>query len=125
MQFVVRSFDRERDLEWVAAKLAEDWPGRSDDALTSDGLIAEEDGEPVGLLFWRTEGEGTEVTLLWAFERHQGIGTALLYEFAVTHSGRIRLVTTDDNTEALAFAQRMGFAVREVTAHEVEWVLSR
>jgi GNAT superfamily N-acetyltransferase len=127
MQFVVRRYEPERDSGWVEPRLARRWGGRLQarrgelvDVLDGEGLVAEENDEPVGLVFWRPDGVETEVTLLWAFEQHRGIGTALLHQLTRTVDGPLWLVTTNDNTAALAFYQRLGFGIRAVRAGAVE-----
>lgn len=108
------------DEAWVRARLTERWgaalvasvSGLHDAALL-DGLVAELDGEPVGLLTYRIEGDECEAVTVDAYESGRGIGTALLR--AVADLARSRgcrrawLVTTNDNTPALRFYQRAGW----------------
>jgi len=48
------------------------------DATLLDGLVAEIDGEPVGLLTYRIEDGECEAVTVDAYESGKGIGTALL-----------------------------------------------
>jgi ribosomal protein S18 acetylase RimI-like enzyme len=127
MQFAVRRYDAENDRGWAEPRLARKFGGPLQarrhemvDVLAGEGFVAEVDDEPVGLLFWRPDGDETEVTLLWAFEQHRGIGTALLYELTRTVDGPIWLVTTNDNAPALAFYQRLGFGIRDIRRGAVD-----
>jgi ribosomal protein S18 acetylase RimI-like enzyme len=83
------------------------------DVLGLDGFVAERDGEPLGLATYRLEDGECELAFIAAFERHSGIGTALLDALLQAVSGceRIWLVTTNDNLEALRFYQRRGFVL--------------
>ena len=49
-----------------------------------------------------------EVLTLHAAERGRGVGTALI-EAAAERLGRLWLITTNDNVDALRFYQRRGF----------------
>jgi len=81
------------------------------DVLALPGFVAEKDGRPVGLVTYRREDGDCELAFIAAFERHRGIGTALLESLleAVAGCERIWLVTTNDNLDALRFYQRRGF----------------
>jgi len=98
--------------EWGAAEVVALSIGGVVDASTLPGLIAEQDGEVVGLLTYLAEGRDVELVTINAFAGG-GIGTALLTrlveEVRGTGATRIRLTTTNDNTRALRFYQRAGF----------------
>jgi GNAT superfamily N-acetyltransferase len=76
-------------------------------------LVAEQDGEIVGIVTYEPGGDGAEVTSLDALRPDRGVGTALLD--AVIDVGlsngwrRLWLITTNDNTHALRFYQRRGW----------------
>jgi predicted N-acetyltransferase YhbS len=76
-------------------------------------LIAEVDGERVGLLTYAETDGDLEVVSLDALLASRGVGTALLEaasELATAHRcRRIWLITTNDNLPALGFYQRRGF----------------
>ncbi len=108
------------DEVWVRAKLTERWgaalvaslSGLHDAALL-DGLVAELDGKPAGLLTYRIESGDCEVVTLDAYEAGRGIGSVLLQ--AVADLARSRgcrrawVLTTNDNLPALRFYQRSGW----------------
>ena len=81
------------------------------DVLSLPGFVAEKDGRPVGILTYRRDGHECELAVIMALERHGGVGTALLDALlaAVLECDRIRVVTTNDNLDALRFYQRRGF----------------
>jgi len=77
------------------------------------GLLAERDGETVGLLTYEIAGDALEVVTIDAFPPAAGTGTALLdAAVGVARSAgcrRVWLMTTNDNLDALRFYQRRGF----------------
>jgi len=107
------------DREWVVARLRDLWGdivvsrGRVLDAAELPGFVAEEDGEPAGLLTYRIDGDGCEVVTIDAFPQGSGAGTALLDAVAgaarAAGCRRVWLITTNDNLRALRFYQRRGF----------------
>jgi ribosomal protein S18 acetylase RimI-like enzyme len=87
-------------------------------------LVAERAGDLVGALTYQVEGDAFEVVSIDAFGRHQGTGTALL-EAAVAEArrrgcGRLWLVTTNDNLDALRFYQRRGLRIVGVSPGAVD-----
>jgi len=92
------------------------------DVLALPGFVAERDGEPVGILTYRREDGDCELAFVAALERNRGIGTALLDALRreVADCGRIWLVTTNDNLEALRFYQRRGFVLSSLRAGAVD-----
>lgn len=79
-------------------------------------IVAERDGERVGLLTFRPRpGGDTEIVTVDALRPGAGIGTALLGAVAELgrRSGwrRLWLITTNDNTSALRFYQRRGYGL--------------
>lgn len=93
--------------------------GRSDDAAGLPGLVAWAGGERVGLCTWRLEADELEVVTLEALQRRGGVGTALLAAARrvaeAAGARRLWLVTTNDNTAALAFYVASG--LRLVAVH--------
>jgi ribosomal protein S18 acetylase RimI-like enzyme len=92
------------------------------DVLALPGFIAERDGEPVGILTYRREGETCELAFIAALDQHHGIGSALLDALRedVSDCERIWLVTTNDNLDALRFYQRRGFVLSALRAGAVD-----
>jgi ribosomal protein S18 acetylase RimI-like enzyme len=81
--------------------------------LEHPAVLAERDGNIVGVLTLRFDDAESEVLTLHVDGRQGGIGTALLEEAARLArdrgSRRLFLVTTNDNVDALRFYQRRGF----------------
>ena len=127
---VVRALDPVRDREWLADHLDEAWGGPMQarrgevfDARTLPALVAERDGERVGLLCYQQHGDREwEVAVLNAVPRHTGVGSALVQALVdrVGAGARIWLVTTNDNVDALRFYQRRGFRLRELRPGAVD-----
>jgi ribosomal protein S18 acetylase RimI-like enzyme len=80
------------------------------------GFVAEEDGRPVGLLTYRVWDDDCEVVTIDAFETRRGVGTALIEALADLGYRRLWLITTNDNTGAQRFYERLGF--RLVAVHQ-------
>lgn len=117
------------DVGWAAslldAELAGRWQARRGelvDVLDRPGLVAELDGEAVGLLTFRRDPDGEcEIEALVARARGRGLGTALVEELVWrAGTGPIRVVTTNDNLVALAFYQRRGFRLDELRRGAVD-----
>ena len=91
------------------------------DVLDLPGLVAEVDGQRVGLLTYRQDDEGIEIAVLFATVPRSGIGTALVEELR-RRAGRVTIwvVTTNDNIDALRFYQRRGFQLRVLRPGAVE-----
>jgi ribosomal protein S18 acetylase RimI-like enzyme len=108
------------DLPWAEQLLDEELGGRHQarrgeliDVLALPGLVAESDGECVGLLTYRRADGGAELEVMAASRRHAGVGTALVeaVKRELAGQGRLWLVTTNDNLDALRFYQRRGFVL--------------
>lgn len=117
----VRRYDAALDGAWLRPRLDDGFGGAAQarrgellDVAALDGFVAEVAGEPAGVLTYRPDGDETELAFLWAFARRAGIGTALVRALLDAVTGPVWLVTTDDNRGAIAFYERLGFAVREV-----------
>jgi GNAT superfamily N-acetyltransferase len=127
---LVREY-RESDRAWAQAFMQEEFGGplqarRGEllDVLALPGFVAEHDGRPVGLLTYRLENDECELAFLAAVERHAGVGTALVKALldAVSRCGRIWVVTTNDNLDALRFYQRRGFVLSALRPGAVDEV---
>ena len=119
------------DESWAAPLLDEQFGGRFQaragellDALGLDGLTAWRDGEPVGLLMFRTGDRWIELFLILAAPPGAGTGTALLDalvgEVRSRGATRIRLTTTNDNTRAQRFYEHHGFVLVDVRRGAVD-----
>ncbi len=110
------------DRAWVVRHVAEQWGsevavahGALYHATELPGFIAEEAGEPVGLLTYHIEGQACEVVTIDSLRPGIGIGMALIeaVKQAARQAGcrRLWLITTNDNTGALRFYQKRGFVL--------------
>lgn len=120
---MIREYREAADRPWAEAHMEAEWGGAIQavrgelhDVLSLPGFVAEDDERPLGLLTYRVDAEECELAFLVAFERRQGIGTALLATLveAVRGLRRIRVVTTNDNLDALRFYQRRGFRLADL-----------
>ncbi|MFH0882798.1 MAG: GNAT family N-acetyltransferase [bacterium] len=108
------------DQEFILRVMREQWGsdkvvtrGRVHIPAKLPGLIAEIDGESVGLITYDIYGRECELITMNALKSGLGIGSALLgtlAEIARDHNCRgIWLITTNDNVDAMRFYQRKGF----------------
>jgi len=71
--------------------------------------------EPVGLLTYALEDGECEIVSLNALVEGRGVGSSLVHEaikVARLHGcSRVWLITTNDNTQALRFYQRLGMVI--------------
>ena len=93
----------------------DDLPGFA--AVSANGAVA-------GVITYLIEADDCEVVSVDAVVRFEGAGTALL-EAACEAAGaagcrRMRLITTNDNVDALRFYQRRGFALSELRPRAVD-----
>lgn len=88
------------------------------------GFLAMQEGEAVGLVTYRIEGDACEITLIDSGVPHVGIGTVLLeaVKDASRQAGctRLFLITTNDNIDALRFYQRRGFVLSALHLNVLE-----
>jgi ribosomal protein S18 acetylase RimI-like enzyme len=126
---VIRDYRPDDDRGWAEAYLEDAFGGAVQtrrgeliDVLALPGFVAERSGRAAGLLTYRRDGDDCELAFMAAFERHQGVGTALLEALVAAAAGcaRIWVVTTNDNLEALRFYQRRGFRLAALRAGAVD-----
>ena len=101
---------------WFSTEMAVH--GELIDLSRADGLVAREGGRIIGLVTMRSSGDAVEILSLDSVQAGRGIGTALL-EAAVREAKllgcrRLILTTTNDNTAAIGFYRKRGFAVARV-----------
>jgi ribosomal protein S18 acetylase RimI-like enzyme len=130
MQLVVRlSTDGDRD--WMTAVLIDNWAsniivtrGITYEADRLPAIIAELDGNKIGLLTYKIRDQDLEIVTMNAIEKGRGVGTALLKEVEsiarMNECNRIWLITTNDNTDAIRFYQMRGFEIAAVHRHAIE-----
>lgn len=101
--------------------------GRLYDASQLPGFVAVIAGEWVGLVTYRIEDRECELTTLNSLRPKLGIGSRLVETVrevaANAGCNRLWLITTNDNTVALRFYQRLGF--RLVALHRDALIESR
>lgn len=119
------------DRNWVADFLDKHWGstrivsrGQAYYAHLLPGFVAEKDGQHIGLITYRLEGDSCEIMTINALAQHIGVGTALLETVrrTVAELGckRLWLITTNDNLNALRFYQKRGFALVAVYPNALE-----
>jgi ribosomal protein S18 acetylase RimI-like enzyme len=126
-QVTIRAFT-DADRPWAERLLGESFGGRLQarlgslvDPLACPGLVAERDGEPVGIVAYERDGDDVEVVYIEVTDKHRGVGTRLVDAVeARTEARRLWLVTTNDNLDALRFYQRRGFRIAEVRPGAVD-----
>jgi ribosomal protein S18 acetylase RimI-like enzyme len=126
-QVTIRAFT-DADRPWAERLLGENFGGRLQvrlgaviDPLACPGLVAEREGEPVGIVAYEADGDDVEVVYIEVTAKQGGIGTRLLDALeARTEARRLWLVTTNDNLDALRFYQRRGFRIAQVRPGAVD-----
>jgi ribosomal protein S18 acetylase RimI-like enzyme len=119
----VRPYEPAADERWATAFLDEHLGGRRqarrgeliDVLVPGLGLVAD-DG--TGLLTYRVDDDALELTAIAARPSRRGTGTALVEALVAVARDldvvRIWAVTTNDNIDALAFYERLGFRLRAI-----------
>jgi len=119
------------DREWVTDFLAEQWGapvlvtrGTVHHADELFGFAAETEGNAVGLVTYRTDGDGFEIVTLNSLSEGLGIGTQLLKAVmqACAEAGAKRLwaVLSNDNLNAIRFFQTRGFVLSGLYRNAME-----
>jgi ribosomal protein S18 acetylase RimI-like enzyme len=122
---------RDRDAPWIAEAarevLGSEYQVHSQRQFVVTDvavLIAERNGEPIGFLAWERDGETCEALAIACTRRGEGAGTALmraLHRVAVQQGcERVRVVTTDANTGARRFYERLGYEVAAIRKGAVD-----
>jgi ribosomal protein S18 acetylase RimI-like enzyme len=88
------------------------------------GFVALRDGEIVGHISYRGDGDRCEIVSINAQPQHAGIGSRLM-EAAVAAARDegykvVWLTTTNDNLDALRFYQRRGFRISAIRRGAVD-----
>ena len=110
------------DAGWIPAFIEDRWHadfvvnnGRSIRPADCPALVAELDGERLGLLTYRLDEQGCEVVTLDSVREGVGVGRALMEaareEARRLGAHRLWLVTTNDNLRALGLYQRFGMRI--------------
>jgi len=131
MSVTVRSLTDD-DRPWLTGFMTERWAvplaagggrlHRLDDlpgfaAVSADGAVA-------GVVTYLIEADACEVVSIDSVVQGEGVGTALLEATceaaAAAGCRRVRLITTNDNLDALRFYQRRGFVLAELRPEAVD-----
>jgi GNAT superfamily N-acetyltransferase len=118
------------DREWAASKLREHWGstrivtrGRIHEADRLPGIVLEDD-DRAGLLTYMIEEDRCEIVTLNNFTGRKGVGSTLLAKLEerarTMRCGRLWLITTNDNTDALRFWQKRGFRISAIHLNAME-----
>ncbi len=114
----VDAFLEQHDAALVARR------GELVDARRHPALIAEHGGELAGAATWIAAGGSIELLTVHAETHWQGAGSALIAAARTvaraTGAGRVWLITTNDNLDALRFYQRRGLRLVGVDAGAVD-----
>ena len=120
------------DRSWLTGFMTERWGapvaaggGRLHRLDDLPGLVAvDPDGTVAGVVTYLIEADDCEVISIDAVVQGEGVGTALLEaacdKAAAAGCRRVRLITTNDNLDALRFYQRRGFALYELRPGAVD-----
>lgn len=109
---------RDDERGWVRSTIRERWSseivvahGVVYEPALLPGFVAEEEGDPVGLLTCVLEGDACEIVTIDAFEEGRGVGSALIGAVKGLGARRLWLITTNDNVHAQRFYERQGFTL--------------
>jgi GNAT superfamily N-acetyltransferase len=89
------------------------------------GFVADAQRRPLGVVTYLLSADGCEVVTLNSLDEGRGVGSALLgavKQVAEAHRARLWLITSDDNTNAIAFYRRRGMTVSAVHAGFIDVV---
>ena len=90
------------------------------------GFIALDGGQIAGAVLYRFDGDECEIAAIYSLVQNRGIGTALTNSVlgVAKERGcrRLWLCTTNDNTHAIRFYQKFGFALKAVHIGSFETV---
>ena len=124
MSFTIREIT-ENDRTWVKSIFVNYWGGdfsvsrgKKFSAEELPGFIAETGIEKVGLITYNINNKECEITTLNSLLEKNGIGTALIER--VKQAAReenckcLWLITTNDNTQALRFYQKLEFTIKAI-----------
>jgi len=113
---------KDEDRKWVAKIIIKEWGsaeivtrGRIHHADKLPGFIAEIKNEVIGLITYHIDKGQCQIVTLNSLIEKKGIGRALVgsVKNAASDAGckRLWLITTNDNTYALRYYQKLGFRV--------------
>lgn len=126
----IKSLD-EKYRDWARELLIEEWGavevvtrGRIHQADKLPGFVALLDNKPRGLITYNIESDQCEIVTLNSLIERQGVGSALVNTVRnVAYSKgcrRLWLITTNDNTYAFKFYQKLRFVVAAYHINGIE-----
>ena len=129
MSFTLRPLAPD-DRDWVERFMVEHWGtptvvahGAVYRPAELPGFVTIADGAAVGLVTYHIEGRACEIVTLDSLVERRGVGVAVIdaVKGAAVGAGckRLWMVTTNDNTRALRFYQKRGFALVALRANAV------
>jgi len=121
----------DRDRDWMEITLRSSWGStaiarRAEllDVSKLSGFVARLDDAAAGLLTYLVDDEQLEIETINSLRRGTGVGRALVEaakELALSSGCKtIVAITTNDNVNALAFYQKVGFRIRDVFRDSVQ-----
>jgi len=94
------------------------------DTSSLPGFAAFDGGRLSGAALYRVDGDACEIAALFSVIQNRGVGSALINRVLEAARGlgcvRVWLVTTNDNTGAIRFYQKFGFALVAVHIGSME-----
>ena len=108
--------------QWFSTTMA--IRGELFDMAVLPGFVCYEDNEIIGLVTYRFDGSDCEVMSLDSLKENQGIGTKLMdkvsEEAKKAGCKKLKLITTNDNLNAMKFYQKRGFDMTFIYVNAVE-----
>ena len=109
--------------QWFDTKMA--IRGELFDMSVLPGFVCYEDNEIIGLVTYRFDGRDCEIMSLDNLKENRGIGTALMdkvsEEAKKSGCSKLKLITTNDNLNAMKFYQKRGFDMTFVYHNAVKF----
>lgn len=100
--------------------------GERVDITTEDGYCIIDKNSVVAVVTYRLKNNICEITLLYTVKQRCGIGKKLVHEVTKTVRNKggdtVMVVTTNDNIEAIAFYQKMGFDIVNIYRNSMDYV---
>jgi ribosomal protein S18 acetylase RimI-like enzyme len=94
------------------------------DMTILDGFVIYDEETIIGLVTYRIKGNECEIMSLDSLRERQGVGTALVNKVIQTASEKncmkIKLITTNDNINAIRFYQKRGFDMANLYHNAVD-----
>ena len=121
-----------KDKKWIAKFIRENWGSEKIVAHRKifyphdlPGFVAYTGKKVSGLITYDIKNNNLEIVTMNAVVRGKGIGTVLLKAIERTahrlKCKKIRLITTNDNIDALGFYQKRGFVIAKIHKNALEF----